>query len=138
MSVKPGGLLILTLVSVATTALLPTVARSEERFVNVALIDPVQIFDHDVTIRGLRLNMIYGVNRGVYGLDLGLANRVNGEAKGLQYGLVNMVHGPFTGWQNGAGNLTKGKFTGLGTGFYNGYGDAEGFVWGVVNVTGHM
>lgn len=131
-------LLSLVVLAFAATMSICAPARAEEKFANLALVDPVQVFDRDVTIRGVRLNLIYGVNRAMYGLDLGLVNDVRGETKGLQYGLVNLVDGPFTGWQNGLVNMTDGKFTGLGTAAYNGYRDAEGLVWGLVNVTDHM
>src|SRR5215831_18058840 len=56
--------------------------------VQLALFNPAQVFNEKTSIRGLRLNLIYGVNENVSGLDLGLVNQVNGSSGALQWGLV--------------------------------------------------
>jgi hypothetical protein len=73
----------------------------------------MQLVDDDEDVRGIRLNLIYGVNRNVSGLDLGLINHTNGEMTGVEFGLVNLVDGGFSGWQAGVVNVTQGQFTGL-------------------------
>ena len=76
--------------------LCPAAATAEDKPVQLALFDPAQVFDRDTSVRGLRLNLIYGYNRELRGLDLGLVNRTSGTTKGLQYGLVGVAEADFS------------------------------------------
>ena len=99
----------------AFTAAAPTASAQDSKFVNLALWDPVQIFDRDTPIHGFRLN-IYGVNSELHGVDIGIANWITGEVKGIQWGLINMAKGPMTGWQTAPVNLVEGHVTGVQSG----------------------
>jgi hypothetical protein len=88
--------------------------QAQENPFQIAFIGPtMQLVDDDEDVRGIRLNLIYGVNENVSGLDLGLINHTNGMMTGVEFGVVNVVDGGFTGWQSGLVNVTKGQFTGL-------------------------
>jgi hypothetical protein len=50
----------------------------------LSLVKPVQLFPEETKVEGLRLNLIYGVNKEVTGLDLGIVNEVTGTTKGVQ------------------------------------------------------
>jgi hypothetical protein len=101
----------------------------------LALIAPIQFRDESLSIRLLRLNLIYGRNVSVQGLDIGLINHcTGGTSLGLQYGLVGYIEGNFVGWQTNAIDVVKGRFTGLQTGIFNQMGNGEAVQWGFVNV----
>ena len=75
-------------------------ARAESKVINLSLFPPIQIFDENTDIGGVRL-MIYGDNRNVVGLDIGIAGRARGDLTGLQWTWLNLVDGGFKGWQSG-------------------------------------
>jgi hypothetical protein len=54
--------------------------------VQLALLNPVQIFPESTSIRGARLNLLYGANENLYGVDAGLINPVTDEVGGIQLG----------------------------------------------------
>jgi len=93
-------------------------AAAETHPVQIALVDPVQIFSADTSISGVRLNLLYGRNDSVTGVDLGL---------------VGVADSDFTGWQYNVGNITKGGFSGLQMGFVNYANSAKGLQLGVIN-----
>lgn len=101
--------------------------------IQLSLFHPVQIFPAETSVKGLRLNLIYGVNHDVVGIDLGLVNRVTGMAKGYQGGLVGFCEEGFVGWHNHLINLNRGDFVGLQSGFYSESASGEGIQWGMVN-----
>jgi len=105
--------------------------------IQLALWNPVQAFDEETSIAGIRINLLYGVNRNVLGLDIGLGNHTRGNTTGLQYGLVGYTEGTFVGWQHNFFNYST-TFLGFQTGFYNGAESATGFEWGMVNITDDM
>ena len=116
-------------------------ARAEEHPINLALLNPVQVFPETEDIRGLRLNILYGRNVNVTGLELGVvAGHVTGDFSGLQWQPVNLVEGNFTGWQTGwLFSQTRGDFLGLQSSAVNfGGGHTEGVQFGIVNVTESM
>ncbi|MFH1957156.1 MAG: hypothetical protein ABIJ15_01595 [bacterium] len=114
---KKISVVIVAIAAAIVFAAAPAVA--ETRPVQLALIDPVQIFNADTSISGVRLNLLYGRNDSVTGLDLGL---------------VGVADSDFTGWQyNFVGNITKGNFSGLQMGFVNYANSAKGLQLGVVN-----
>ncbi len=110
---------------------------AETRPVNLALVDPVQVFDDSYDISGFRLNLLYGKNATVKGLDLGVgvghskdgfkgigihygANFVQGDAAGLQLAdFTNIVIGHYTGVQLSGVNFVKNSGKGLQLGYVN-------------------
>ncbi len=119
----------------------------------ISLCSPAQVFPRDWDVAGLRLNVFYSHNRGVYGLDLGLiANRADASSGGLQLGMFNKVselhenfgvadyyrfhqgHARYTGIQLGLfGNVTD-EMVGLQYGFVNDAGLMKGLQCGVANL----
>ena len=59
--------------------------------IQVSIVHPVQLFNRETSIKGLRFNLIYGNNADLYGIDIGLVNRTSGITKGFQYGLVGLA-----------------------------------------------
>ncbi|MFH1679273.1 MAG: hypothetical protein ABIH26_01365 [Candidatus Eisenbacteria bacterium] len=115
-------------------------ARAEEagtKPVQLALWNPVQIFDEETSIAGVRVNLLYGVNREMMGLDIGLGNHTRGNTTGFQWGLVGYTEGLFIGWQHNAFNYSA-EIRGFQSGFYNGAETATGFQLGFVNITEEM
>jgi hypothetical protein len=93
---------------------LPIHAFAQENPFQIAFIGPtLQLVDDDEDVKGIRLNLPYGVNRNVTGLDLGFINHTKGEFSGVEFGIVNLTEGPFAGWQNGIINIAQDRFTGL-------------------------
>jgi len=140
---------------VLLTVLLPiSVSAQTTRPIQISLYHPVQIFNKDVSVRGIRLNVLYGVNNDLTGIDYGfIVNKLEGDLTGVQFGLVNLVDGnvtgyqdglvnvvnnDFIGWQNGFVTITKGSLTGLNTGVYTKNGEMHGLQIGVVNITGKL
>jgi hypothetical protein len=108
----------------------------ETKPVQLALFNPAQIFKEDVSIKGVRLNLLYGKNHDMTGLDLGIANWTTGDFKGVGWAfLVNSVEGDGVGWLDGVVNLVAGEFKGLEVGIYNGVGQGTGVQLGWVNVS---
>ncbi len=80
----------------------PPETPSSSTPVQFALWHPIQVFDEDVSVTGLRLVLISGVNQDVIGLDLlGIASLTRGNQIGWQLGLYDEVRGDLTGWQLG-------------------------------------
>jgi len=96
-------------------AFVPVASAQETKAINLALWDPVQIFNHDYAIHGVRLN-IYGKNAGLKGVDIGIANFITGDVVGVQWGIINMTEGDFTGWQTAPVGVTKGFIKGIQSG----------------------
>ena len=126
--------LIVGVFALVLSALPDQVLAQEEHPFQIAFIGPsMQLIDDDATIKGIRLNLPYGVNENVWGLDAGAVNHVRGSAKAWQVGLVNLTEEDFTGWQKGFVNLSPGQFLGFQFGFVNHAGSGEGFQLGFVN-----
>lgn len=112
---------------------------AQEKPIQIALVNPVQIFPESSSIAGVRLNIFYGKNHNVTGLDWGLVNSTTGKQVGYQSGLVNLVDNGFLGWQNGFVNVTDNKFEGLQWGFVNYHkGKVSGVQMGFINYAGSM
>jgi len=117
-------LIAVVLVALVTTAVAPALAQSETKPVQLALVTPIQIFNEQTAIKGVRLNLIYGRNVALTGLDIGLVNHTTtGPFQGVQWGLAGIADGSFTGAQWNAVNIV--------------YDDFEGFQWGLVNYANH-
>jgi len=125
--------------------------KAQEKPIQLALFNPVQIFPENTSIAGLRISLIYGKNASVTGLDWGLVNSTTGIQKGVQFGMVNLTDGGFSGWQQGFVNVTKGNSLGLqsgGVSFHQGHFNGlqfsivnyaatlEGIQVGIVNIIG--
>ena len=114
-------------------------AKAQDKPIQLALFNPVQIFDENTSITGLRINLIYGKNAQVSGLDWGLINHMtSGVSKGVQFGLVGIVEADFMGWQDNGVNITHGKFEGLQWGIVNYAGTVSGVQIGLVNYAANM
>jgi hypothetical protein len=103
-----SGIALLTLLA------LPAFGEAQDNPFQISFIGPtMQLVDDDEDVRGIRLNILYGVNENVSGVDLGLINHTNGLMTGVQFGLVNVTDGGMTGWQHGAVNVSQASFAGL-------------------------
>jgi hypothetical protein len=116
-----------------------SVEAEEVKPFNLALWNPVQVYDETTVIHGVRLNL-FGKNRGVQGLDIGVINATEeGGFKGLQYGIVGLNSGDMVGWQwSGLVSHTGGEAHGLQSGVLNHAGKMVGAQLGFVNVTDSM
>ena len=118
----------------ALTTFIPAPTIAEEHPVQVSLFTPIQIFPENDTIKGVRLNLIYGRNLSLTGIDFGLVNHLTGgKSTGVQWGLVGLNDGDFTGWQNTLVNYNEGDFEGLQMGFVNLADHMNGVQIGLVN-----
>ena len=80
----------------------------------VGLFHPAQLFPKETDVDGLRLNLVYGLNRNVRGLDVGtLVNRTEQRMVGFSLGTANVVGGDFAGIQGGVFNGVEGGVSGL-------------------------
>ncbi len=112
---------------------------AQEKPIQLALFNPVQIFNENTSITGLRISLLYGKNATVKGLDWGLVNHTtSGVSKGVQFGLVGINEADFMGWQDNGVNITKGKFEGLQWGLVNYAGTVSGVQIGFVNYAANM
>lgn len=97
-----------------TLILIVSSAAAQEKPIQLALFNPIQIFPEETPITGVRLSLIYGRNSRVTGLDWGLiSHTTSGLSKGAQFGLVGLADADFMGWQNSTVNITKGNFEGF-------------------------
>ena len=97
--------------------------------VQFAFWHPLQVFDENVSVTGLRLVLFSGVNQDVTGLDvLGLASLTRGNQKGFQAGFYDHVGGNLTGWQLAVlANDVSGRTRGVQiAGFANWTGEGNG------------
>jgi len=106
--------------------------------IQLSLFNPVQLVPEKESISGLRLNLLYGVNRDVQGLDYGLVNHTRGNELAWQLGGIGYVEKDFFGWQDNWINITNGEFTGFQSGVFNQATTANGVEFGLVNVTQSM
>lgn len=130
-------------------------ARAADRPIQIGIVNPLQLFNEQSSITGLRLTFIYSKNANMTGLDWGgIVTRTTGNMQGIQFGFLNMVDGDatgiqwsavnwdktnFTGVQLGAVNVTTGTFTGLQWGsYYNQANHAGGLQVALVNNTTTM
>jgi len=117
----------------------PAAARSQDKPIQLALINPIQIVPESQGISGIRLSLLYGKNTAVTGLDWGLVNHSTaGISKGVQFGLVGFTEADYVGWQDCGINITKGNFEGLQWGLVNHANYVNGLQIGIVNHAGSM
>ena len=104
--------------------------------VQISLAPPAQFAPQDVPVRGLRLNVVYGVQQEVFGLDVGLFNEVGENLSGIGVGILNIARKDASGFQVGAANTVSGEFRGLQVAFANhNEGNLAGAQIGVGNAT---
>ena len=116
------------------TILLSQPCRAQERPIQLSLVTPIQLFPEDNSIKGLRINLLYGRNAAITGLDWGLINHTTtGKSMGIQLGLVGLSDSDFMGWQYNAVNVTQGKVEGLQWGTVNYAHSMTGLQLGLVN-----
>ncbi|UCE65128.1 MAG: hypothetical protein JSU85_09625 [Candidatus Zixiibacteriota bacterium] len=128
-----SGLMAIMLVSVSS----PAMAQSKP--IQLSLFTPVQIFNENIPISGIRLSLIYGRSVSVTGLDWGLVNHTTtGKSMGVQFGLVGIADADFMGWQDNWVNVVKGDFEGLQWGAVNYANYANGLQLGIVNYAATM
>lgn len=108
------------------------IKAQDQKPIQISLIAPVQLYPVETSIKGLRINLIYGKNESVAGLDIGLINEA-GSFKGLQYGAVGITESEFVGWQNHFVNISNGSVQGAQTGLVNTSHETKGFQYGLVN-----
>jgi len=112
---------------------------AQDKPIQLSLFSPVQIFPEDTSIKGVRLNLLYGKNTSVTGLDWGLVSHTTaGKSKGVQFGCVGLVDSDFVGWQATSVNIVKGNIEGFQWGFVNYANYANGLQLGFVNYAGSM
>lgn len=87
------------------------------KLLQIALFKPYQLHKPEVSIAGLRWNILYGVNENVSGLDLGIVNIATGNFKGLQFGGYNSAQ-KASGAQVGLLNTSQ-EGRGLQVGIFN-------------------
>ncbi|HON55602.1 MAG TPA: hypothetical protein PLM75_00575 [bacterium] len=108
------------------------------------------------SVRGLRINLLYGVNKDVTGFDwgwfvpfnfttgnfkgfgIGILNNVKGNAVGVQWGVVNKVDSDFKGWQNGWVNIVKGQAVGFQSGLINYTNNMRGLQLATINYVNQL
>ena len=113
---------------------LPVASNAQSKPINIALVNPIQIFPENIPISGLRINFLYGKNISMTGLDWGLVNDVGtGGFTGLQFGAVNLCDGNFGGLQGGFVNINKKTVEGFQYGWYNSGDYVNGLQLGLVN-----
>jgi len=84
------------------------------------------------TVRGARLNLIYGDITNVYGFDCGLVQRASNEIDALQVGAVNIT-GITRPFQCALILNNSDKMTGLQMGLLNFTGELSGLQIGLIN-----
>lgn len=112
---------------------------AQNKPIQLALFTPVQIFDENVPIAGIRLSLIYGRSVSVTGLDWGLVNHTTtGKSMGVQFGLVGIAEADFVGWQDNWVNVVEGEIEGFQWGVVNYAHYTNGLQLGLVNYSGSM
>jgi hypothetical protein len=129
----------LTYILVFLLVIFATNAQAQSKPVQLALFNPVQIFDESTSISGIRISLIYGKNASVGGLDWGFVNQTtSGKSTGWQASFVGINATDFVGLQTGFVNLTDGNIEGVQWGFYNHAGYMNGLQLGFINHCGSM
>jgi hypothetical protein len=133
---KYAGIVLIALLLLV--ALAPT-AQAQSKPVQLALVNPIQIFPENTSIAGVRLSLIYGKNTSVSGIDWGLVNHTtSGTSLGWHASLVGMNGGNFVGLQQSFVGLVDGNAEGVQMGFYNHAGHMSGVQFGFINHAGTM
>lgn len=100
--------------------------------VQISIFPPYAIPPGLNTVRGARLNLIYGDIANVYGLDCGLVQRVSGNVDAIQAGVVNIT-GRTRPFQCALILNHSDSMTGVQIGLLNFSGDLSGVQVGLLN-----
>lgn len=87
-----------------------------------SIFSPIQLFSEDYDVYGVRLNLLYGVNKSIYGVDLGGYSTTTGDFYGVQLAVVAVSREGNCSGVTGAGiaNLSIGDDGGVAlAGFMN-------------------
>jgi hypothetical protein len=84
------------------------------------------------TVRGIRLNLIYGEIMNVYGIDCGLIQKVSNDVNALEIGAVNLT-GDTRPFQCALILNNAASMTGLQIGLVNFAGELSGLQIGLIN-----
>lgn len=114
-------------------------ANAQNKPIQLALFNPVQIFPENTSISGIRISLIYGKNASVSGIDWGLVNHTtSGQSVGWKTGLVGVNDANFVGLQSCFVNLNTENAEGVQWGFYNHAGYMNGLQLGFINHVASM
>ena len=110
-------------------------AVAQGKPIQLALVNPIQIFDEQTSIAGLRFSLLYGKNTSVSGVDLGFVNfTTSGTSQGIELGFVGLNDENFIGLRlNAFVDLNRGNVEGAQFGFYNSGGFVNGVQIGFIN-----
>ena len=117
----------------------------------ISIFTPIQLVPQRKDITGLKLNIIYGYNEGIYGIDVGIASKakntsslqlnlmniVDAYGQGLQMGLFNIAE-DYSGLQFGIFNSCGSQFSGLQAGIFNSAPICTGLQLGLINSCSSM
>jgi len=101
------------------------IANAEVHSYQLSLVNPMQLVNERHSIKGIRINLMYGINDNISGFDCCAFNIVEGEMKGFQFGLYNYSF-KTTGLQIGIINRTE-YLNGIQIGLINIHVEASGF-----------
>ncbi|MDP8213222.1 MAG: hypothetical protein P9X22_08060 [Candidatus Zapsychrus exili] len=99
--------------------------------IQLSLVNPIQIVHEGEDVKGVRFNVIYGVNDDVSGIDIGLINKSKGYQKGIQLGIYNSTL-DFSGLQLGLINRTD-WLDGIQIGLINIHAEGERNFFPIIN-----
>jgi hypothetical protein len=129
----------LVLLAAAVCLMAAGPAGAQSKPVQLALVNPIQIFDETTTIAGVRISLLYGKNASVSGLDWGLVNSTtSGTSQGIELGFVGLNDANFVGLRSNFVDLNNGSVEGAQIGFYNSGGFVNGVQIGFINNAGSM
>ena len=100
--------------------------------VQISIFEPYDCPPGLNTVRGARLNLIYGDIMNVYGLDCGLVQRASNEIDALQVGAINIT-GRTRPFQCALVLNNSESMTGLQVGLFNFTGELSGIQIGLLN-----
>ena len=134
------GTLLYGLVLLSIASALPELKAQGNSPIQISIFNPLQIVNERTTIKGLRINLIYGKNRGMNGLDIGMINHIGNKAStAVQLGFANYTEANFKGVQFSVGaNWGEKKVTGLQWGLLNYAINISGLQVGFVNYAENM
>ncbi len=114
-------------------------ANAQDKPVQLALFAPVQIFPENISIRGVRLSLIYGKNTTVTGVDWGpVTHTTSGTSLGWRAAFVAINEANFMGLQQALVNMDDKNSEGVQMGIFNHAGHMSGLQFGLINHAGSM
>ena len=109
-------------------------AQEGHKPIQIALFNPVQVVNQDLSVHGFRLDILYGENQDMVGFDVGIVNKTNGIQRGAQVGIVSITEGEFNGFRANFVNIGGGQMNGYANGTVNVIGGGNGWINGYVNI----